>query len=119
MGIFRKTRVATFLYGAFVYAFFFSIARAQGFNIENPLGPTITTFADVINAIVYYATRIITPISVLMLLYAALLYLFSAGNAEKVTKAHRAILWALVGIGIVLVGQGWALIIRSVLQPSP
>lgn len=115
MGATRKTLLAVFLYGILGF-WFFSIAHAQGFRIVNPLGPQTRTFTDVVNAAVYYATLIIAPLAVLMVLYAALLYLFAAGNAEKVKKAHQAFLWALVGLGIVLVGQGWIYIIKDVLM---
>lgn len=116
MGIFKKKRAIVFLYGALGYTLFFGATTVQGFSIANPLGPNIRTFTDVINSIAYYATVIIGPLSILMVLYAALLYLFAAGNVEKVKKAHQAILWALVGLGIVLVGQGWIYIIKDVLS---
>ena len=42
--------------------------------------------------------------------------MFSGGDVEKVKKAKRALLWALVGLGIVLTGRGFIYIIEDVLR---
>lgn len=99
-----------------VYAgsFFFSrISYAQG-KIANPI--KAESFTEIVGAITVFATKIVTPVSVLVILYAGLLYMFSAGNPEKVKKARQALTWALVGLAIVLIGQGFIYIIQDVLK---
>ena len=93
----------------FLYA---PAAFAEG--IQNPIGAE--SFTDIINAIADFAVLIISPIAVLVILYAAALYMFSAGDVEKVKKAHRALIWALVGLAIVLTGKGLISIIQDVLS---
>jgi hypothetical protein len=71
---------------------------------------------DILDAIIGYAVSVVTPISVLVILYAALLFMTSAGDVEKVKKAKKALLWALVGLAIVLTGRGFIFIIQDVLR---
>jgi len=89
------------------------VASAQ-VTISNPI--QAKSFHDIIAAIARFATTIITPISVVVILYAGFLYMFSAGNPEKVKKARQALTWALVGLAIVLIGQGFIYIIEDVLK---
>lgn len=82
--------------------------------IPNPLGQG-ATFESVICSIVRYANLLLAPISAFMVLLAGMLYMTSGGNAERVKTAHKALLWAVVGIAIVLISQGAILIIRTAL----
>lgn len=53
--------------------------------------------------------------AVLVTLYAAFLFLTSAGNEEKIKKARRAILWIVIGIFIILIANGVALVTKEIL----
>ena len=83
-------------------------------EIKNPI--KAGSFTEIIKAITNFAVLIITPISVIVILYAGALFMFSGGDVEKVKKAKRALLWALVGLGIVLTGRGFIYIIEDVLR---
>lgn len=96
---------------AFLYA---PAVLAQ--EIKNPLGPGTDSFIGIINRIADFAVLLITPIAVLVILYAAALFMFSAGDIEKVKKAKRALLWAVVGLMIVLTGKGLISIIEDALK---
>jgi hypothetical protein len=41
----------------------------------------------------------VTPLSTIFFLYAAYLYMSSKGDAEKISKAHKLLLWAAIGYG--------------------
>lgn len=88
------------------------IAAAQ--EIINPIGAK--SFTDIINAIADFALSIIIPISVLVIFYASFLFMTSAGDVEKVKKAKRALLWAVVGLAIVLTGRGLIFIMQDILK---
>lgn len=83
-------------------------------EIVNPI--QAKSFCDIIKAIADFAVSITTPISVIVILYAGVLFMFSGGDVEKVKKAKHALLWALVGLGIVLTGRGFIFIIQDVLR---
>ncbi|MFY9462459.1 MAG: pilin [Candidatus Sungiibacteriota bacterium] len=83
-------------------------------EIRNPI--QAQSFTEIINAIANFAIIIVTPISVIVILYAGTLFMFSGGDVEKVKKAKHALLWAVVGLGIVLTGRGLIYIIQDVLR---
>lgn len=108
-GIFKIAKTAS---GGLVMLLMAGTLRAQ--EIQNPI--QAQSFADIINAIANFALLIVTPISVIVILYAGALFMFSGGDVEKVKKAKRALLWALVGLGVVLTGRGFIFIIQDVLR---
>ncbi|OIO47715.1 MAG: hypothetical protein AUJ32_02160 [Parcubacteria group bacterium CG1_02_40_82] len=56
-------------------------------------------------------------IGILITLYAAFLYMTAGGDDEKISKAKKAFVWGLVGIGIAILATGiWGLV-QSFLQP--
>lgn len=91
-----------------------TVLAAEENFIRNPIAAE--RFTDVIRAVTRFANLIIGPISVLVILYAGTLFMFSGGDVERVKRAKRALLWAIVGLAIVLIGEGFIAIIEDVLQ---
>jgi hypothetical protein len=82
------------------------------FQIKNPLGETgdLNTFlANILKAIVL----LLTPVVVIMMLYAGFLFVSAQGNAEKIGEAKKALLTTLAGAAIVLGAQGFAIILKN------
>lgn len=73
------------------------------------------TFQDIVNGIVNFANSLLAPLSTLMVLIAGFLYMTGGNNPEKIKTAHRVLIWALVGIGVVLISNGITLIVKSVI----
>ncbi len=107
----KRTLLKT-LYGSLFLLLPAMYALAQ--EIVNPI--QAQSFTDIINAIANFAMLIVTPISVIVILYAGVLFMFSGGDVEKVKKAKHALLWAVVGLAIVLTGRGLIYIIQDVLR---
>lgn len=87
---------------------------ALAVTIENPLGEG-ATFSTVINSIVRYANSLLAPLSALMVLIAGFLYMTGGGSPERLKAAHKTMIWALVGIGIVLLANSTSLIVKQLL----
>lgn len=85
--------------------------------IDNPLGRG-ATFERVINNIVRYANLLLAPLATIMVLVAGLMYMTSGGNEERLKTARQTLLWAVVGIAIVLISNGALAIIKSALGVS-
>lgn len=71
-------------------------------KIPNPLGEdsTLNTlFAALINIVLIFAI----PIVVLFIIYAGFLYVTAQGNQEQISKAHKALLYAVIG-GVLILG---------------
>lgn len=58
-----------------------------------------------------------TPLAAIFYIWAAFLYLTSAGNEKKIQTANRAVLYTTIGLGVVLASRGLALIIKDALTP--
>ena len=90
----------------------------QSLNIENPLGETsdITTLVENILNFLWNLAFVIAPI---LIVYAGYLYLSSAGNEDKVKKAQKALIWAIVGFAVILIASGVPAIIQKLLSGEP
>lgn len=90
------------------------------FNILNPIAAE--SLIDLAKAIGRFLLQIAIPIAVIIIIYAGLLYLTSGGKPEQVKKATTAFKYALIGLAIILIGQGFFTLIKSILNlgaPGP
>lgn len=69
-------------------------------GIPNPLG------SNDLNVIVQRAAKqiaaIAAPLTVIMVLVAGLLYMTGGGSPERITRAHKTLIWAIVGFAVTL-----------------
>ncbi len=84
------------------------------FEIKNPIAAK--SLVDLAKAIGKFLFQIAIPIAVIIIIYAGLLFLTSGGNQEKVKKARTALLYAIIGLAIILIGQGFFTLIKSILN---
>ena len=71
--------------------------------------------ANFINGLATWFAGLILAISVLVILYAAFLFVTAAGSEEKVSKAKGTIVYGLVGIAVALLAFGVGAILESFL----
>ena len=88
-------------------------AGGEGVFIPNPIGPG--TFQDLVERIARYLFQIGIPIAVIMILYAAFLYMTAGGSEEKVSKAHKALTYAVVGLAILFLAWGITSLVKELL----
>ena len=69
-----------------------------------------------INGIAAWFAGIIFAFSILVILYAAFLFITAAGNEEKVTKAKTTIVFGLIGITVAMLAFGIKTILVSFLM---
>ena len=84
------------------------------FEIPNPI--QATSLIDLAKAIGKFLFQIAIPIAVIIIIYAGFLYLTSGGNKEKVATAHKALWYAVIGLAVILIGQGFFVLIKSILD---
>ncbi|MFH0852712.1 MAG: pilin [bacterium] len=87
-----------------------------GEGLQNPL--TACSFEELVKDIATWFYYIMIPISAIMVLYAGALFMTSAGNEERIAKAKRALLWAIVGVAIILINYGFIDLIKSFLETN-
>lgn len=95
----------TFLTALVSFLSFAYIASAQPITLPNPLG-NVTSFATLISNIAQYLFDIVATLSVIMFIWAGILFLISAGNEQRASSAKKALFYAVVGLAIALSGTG-------------
>lgn len=85
-----------------------------GFELANPL--RAESFEALVTDIASWLVAIAIPFATIMILYAAVLFMTSGGNEERVKKAKRALTWAIVGIAIIIIGAGFVTLIKDILE---
>lgn len=87
-------------------------APEGGTGLDNPFGKT-DSFTKVATKIITWIRDIAILVAVGMIIWAGILFMTAAGSPDKITKARNALLWALVGLAIVIIGTGWIELIQS------
>ena len=90
--------------------------QPQTINFEIQPPTQVRSLVDLAKAIGRFLFQIAIPITVIIIIYAGLLFLTSGGNQDKVKKARLALLYAIVGLAIILIGQGFFTLIKSILN---
>ena len=74
------------------------------------------TIFDLLTGILSFALTIGIPIAVGMIIYAGILFLTAGANPNAVGKAKSILLYAVIGLAIILIGKGFLTLIRSILD---
>lgn len=69
-------------------------------QLENPIGAT--EVPDIIRIVITAALSLIGAFTLLMLVWGGFQWLTSAGNPEKVTAGTQTMVWAIIGVMVVL-----------------
>ena len=83
----------------------------EGLCIPNPL--TECNIQDLLGKIIDWLIAFSIIISVGMIVWAGMMYVTAAGNTDKVKEAQRLIIYALIGLVIILSAKGISLVIQS------
>ena len=84
------------------------------FELKNPI--EAKNFVELIDVIATWLFNIAIPIAVAMIVYAGVIFLISRGDTTKVAQAKKILLYAVVGLAIILIGKGFITLIESVLN---
>ncbi len=90
--------------------------QTYSFNIPNPLKGGASDLTSLVKIIAQWIFNLAIPIAVAMIVYAGILFLTSAGDTSKVTKAKEVLTYAVVGLAIILIGSGFVTLIQSILE---
>lgn len=72
-------------------------------------------WVDLLIAITNWIFYILTFVAVIMLLYAAFLYITAGDDEEKVKKAKNIIIYAVIGLMIALLANGVPTLLRTII----
>ena len=102
-----------------IFALFFGILLISAYNalaleIPNPLGAG--TIPELIDKIATWLLGIGLTIAVIIVIWAAFLFMTSGGNQVKVTTARQTLWYAIIGITVLLLAKGVTSIIQNFLS---
>lgn len=104
-----------------IFALFFAIiiisaqsVLAQNITIPNPLGAN--TITELIDNIATWLLGIGLTISTIIIIWAAIVFMTSGGNSERVTTARKTLWYAIIGIVVLLLAKGVTSIIQNFLS---
>lgn len=81
------------------------LAFAANETLENPLGNTVKA-SQLVTNIIKAMMAFLGALATLMFIFGGFTLILSAGNPEQVKKGQKTIVWAVVGIVIVLSAYG-------------
>lgn len=87
---------------------------SSGLNI-NPPGGLPTNVCVLLDNITNYLFLIVAPLAGLMILWAAFQILTASGDPAKLDTGKKTIVYALIGLGIVILSKGIVAIITGLL----
>lgn len=71
---------------------------------------------DVVRKISGSLFGIAVPIAALMYIYAGIKMMLSRGKPEAYREAGRIVLYTSIGLAIILIGEGFVSLIRSIIE---
>jgi heme/copper-type cytochrome/quinol oxidase subunit 2 len=121
-----KTRFATSSFSKMALSGFLSLAFGlvahAATNTTQLPGQSITNVSGltaVICSFLAYFFWIVIIVSVIMVLYAAFVYVTAADDTEKTSKARRTLTYAAVGIAVALLATALPDIVGSIFPTNP
>ena len=91
-------------------------AMAQTITIPNPLGSGGKDIPTLINTIATWLLGIGSTIAVIIVIWAAFLFMTSGGNQQRVTMARKTLLYAIIGLTVLLLAKGVTSLIQNFLS---
>ncbi len=86
-------------------SFAFAARHDAGLNntptLQNPL-KDISSFGDLVAAILDIVVKIGIPIAALFIIYSGFLFVTAQGSEDKIKEAKRSLLYAVIGTAILL-----------------
>jgi hypothetical protein len=74
-------------------------------KLKNPI--SATEVPDIIRTVITAALGLIGALTLLMFVWGGGTWLFSAGNPEKVSAGTQTMVWAVIGVMVVLLSYVW------------
>ncbi len=88
---------------ALVYFPLLAFAQGETVSLVNPLDSSISSIPTFFLAILDILLVFAVPLVVFFVIYAGFMYVTAKGNPGKISQAHNALLYALIG-GIIIFG---------------
>jgi len=75
-----------------------------------------STIYEIIARVYKFLLMISIPIAVIIILWAAYTFLTSSGESEKINQAKKILMWAIIGLIIVILSNGIVSVLGDLLE---
>lgn len=106
-------------FSVFSHAFALSVV---GILSAHAAASPINSANDIVNVLLKigrWVSALFWAAAVIAVFYAGFLYLTASDNPERVKKAHKQLLYAIIAIAVALMAYGFPTLIRDILTPTP
>ncbi|MDP3954640.1 MAG: hypothetical protein Q8Q06_04500 [bacterium] len=88
--------------------------HVSALTFENPIASNdLTELAEVIGKWIF---NISIPIGVGVIIYAGILMLTAGGNVARFAQGKKALLYAVIGLAVIFIGNGFIDLVKSILD---
>jgi len=88
---------------------------AETITIDNPLDPNIKTLWQLIDKVIDFVFMIAWMVTPIIIIVSGFFFMTAQGEPEKILKAKKIILWALIGLLIVTSAKGLVALFATIL----
>ena len=92
---------------------FLNLNIAQAIEIRNPL--SYDTLEDLIKAIATFLRNLAIVVTPIIIILAGYYFVTSMGEPAKIILAKKMVLYAMIGLGIILVSESIIVLIKEVI----
>ena len=86
-------------------------------NIDNPI--TTADFNELVENILNWVLGIAGSVALLMLIAGGVMYATAAGSEEKLKSAKKTVLYAILGVVIVILSYSMIKVLHAILTVTP
>jgi hypothetical protein len=90
------------------------VPSSTSISFGNPIG--MSDFNDFVNQIGTWIFNLAIPIGVMVIVYAGIMMMSSAGNPKRYQSGVDALKYAVIGLSVVFIGKGFVVLIKSIIE---
>jgi len=92
-----------------------ALVLAQTIEIKSPLDPNIKDIWQLIDLVIDFVFIMAWMITPIMILVAGFFFITAQGEPEKILKAKKIVLWALIGLLVITSAKGLIALFATIL----
>jgi len=89
-------------------------SKSTSLEFSNPLAAE--TFTELLQSIQTWLFNLALPIAVIMIVVSGIMMMASGSKPDWFTKGKKMLLWAVIGLAVVLIGEGFLYLIESIIN---
>ena len=89
-------------------------SKKTSLEFSNPLAAE--TFIELLQSIQTWLFNLALPIAVMVIVISGIMMMASGSKPDWFTKGKKMLLWAVIGLAVILIGEGFLKLIESIIN---